>query len=148
MKKSVTAGLGSVAVVALLLSLKTCGKSGASDSPADASLAIKKERTASVPSSPPPPVERTSSGKFEERWTNPKTSVEQRVRRRLEMRAIPSVEMVSGEAVGVVAVEVAENGEVWRPETKAWEKMNLGGFKEWRGFRGSQVTDIRPPRPW
>jgi len=54
------------------------------------------------------------------------------------MRAVPSVEMVGHEAVGTVAVEVAENGEVWRPETKAWEKMNPDEFKEWRGFRGSQ----------
>ena len=74
-----------------------------------------------------------SSGKYEQRWTNPKTSTEQRVRKTLEMRAIPAVNMVTGEAVGTVAVEVAENGEVWRPETKAWEKMNPDEFKAWRG---------------
>lgn len=59
-----------------------------------------------------------------------------RVRKILEMRATPVVQMVSGEAVGTVAVVVAENGEAWRPETKAWEKMTPDEFKDWRGLRG------------
>ncbi|RYD51573.1 MAG: hypothetical protein EOP83_23420 [Verrucomicrobiaceae bacterium] len=49
------------------------------------------------------------------------------------MSATSAVEMVFGEAVGTVAVEVAESGEVWRPGTKAWEKMTPEEFKEWRG---------------
>jgi hypothetical protein len=132
MKKTVAAGLG-CAIVAVLLVLKTCGKSGADDAPEKAPLATKADRAPIAPSSPPSPVERTSSGKYETHWTSPKTGNELKVRKILEMRATPAVQMVSGEAVGTVAVKVTENAEVWRPETKAWEKMTPDEYREWRG---------------
>jgi len=132
MKKSIATGLGCVAV-ALLLALKTCGKSGASDSPASASLATRKERAASAPFSPPPPVERTSSSKYEAPWRDASTGIERRTRKTLEMLAIPAVEMVGDEAIGTVTIKASEFGEIWRPETRAWGKMTPEEFKEWRG---------------
>jgi hypothetical protein len=125
-------------IVVVLLVLKTCGNSGADDSPVAASPATKTVRPPLASSQPPPPVERTSSGKFETRWTSSKTGIEQRVRKILEMRATPACEMVSGEAVGPVAVEVAENAEVWRAGTRKWEKMTADEFKEWRGGGGDK----------
>jgi hypothetical protein len=131
MEKKLAAGLGCV-VVALLLGFKTCGKAG-DDSPGNASLESKSKRT--HPSRPPstPPVERTSSSKYESRWTDKSTGVEQRVRKILEMRADPIVDSVAGEALGTVYVRTGEFGEIWRPATKAWEKMTSEEFKEWRG---------------